>query len=53
VVKSTEFGNRDVMNQLAEEWDKENKREGLELINVSELTGKVLKVCNVIRDKSL
>lgn len=32
--------------------DKENKREGLEQINVKELTGEVLKVCNILRDKN-
>jgi hypothetical protein len=39
------------LEELKEEWDKENKREGLEQIEVKDLTQKILKYCNVIRDK--
>lgn len=43
---------KDLDSEAAKEiWDRENKKEGLEEIEVQELTLKILKYCNVIRDK--
>lgn len=53
VTPSQDYVKKDMLEKLQEEWDKENKREGLELINVPDLTSKVLKMCNFIRDKSV
>lgn len=50
---SQDYVKKDMLEKLQEEWDKENKREGLELINVPDLTSKVLKICNLVRDKSI
>ena len=43
---------RNLDSQAAKEmWDRENKKIGLEEIDVQELTNKILKYCHVIRDK--
>jgi hypothetical protein len=38
---------------IHEKWDKDQKREGLEEVEVQDLTENILKDCNIIRDKNL
>ena len=38
---------------IDDEWDKEHKREGLEEVEINDLTTKILKNCNITRDRSL
>ena len=50
--RSMDFDNEEPSLDINEEQDREDKKEGLEQINVQELTGQVLKVCNILREKN-